>query len=964
MALHIAINCLGMPFDGSTIPTGKSLGGSETAAYFMARELRKLGHSVVVYTNSQTKGVWDGVLYEWAGPQSQEFPLGVNFHKAMMVPHDVCIIQRHPAAFLKPVNAKVTAWWLHDIAMIRNAALVQHHLINVDLVFTVSEWHKNQVAEIYGIPKDYIVATTNGIDYSMFEGLQENARETRSLVYMARPERGLELLVGPEDCIMNQLKDCHLYVCGYDNTVPQMKAYYEALWKRCVELPNVTNVGSLGKKQLYELLSKCMIYAYPTTFEDTSCIAALEANAAGLPVVGYKWSAVPETLTGGGAVLLDMKQDEKGNPYIDKGEYARTVRTLLGDPGKWEYLHKKALKKKQTWAAAAEQWSEVFQEKLVAKGNNHYRLIKHYERMSDIVALTDYAKRNDLDITSYLPDFTTNYGFFLKGDYEDHYRRYYEYEKNRGVNYGPESLDNSARYLFVAGYLEQAKPKTILDYGCAHGHYVMNLAKRLPESHFDGIDIEATNIEKAVAWAEKDGVQDRCKFFVGTSDNLYDIRDKKYDVILVGELLEHVPDPADVMEMLHPYLAEGGFMLVTVPYGPWEAMGYREHKGWRAHLHHFERQDLAEMFGEQKDYKLFAVPHSELVGHFVFVYRPSGKPIGKIDYARKHKMQKPRQTVSACLIALNSEYTLGKTLQSIDEISDEIIVGIDKNTTDETRKVAEKFGAKCFEIESPLVTGFDEARNSTIERATMDWILWIDSDETFEQQRLFKRYLRDNCYLGYAIKQHHFATEPPALFKTDLPVRVFRNNVGARFYGHVHEHPEVEMNKGMVKAIVLEDVSIIHTGYSTEDIRRRRFIRNYPLMMKDRQKWPGRKLGRFLWLRDQSHNINFTLEGNGGQLTRDMRPAAEEMLSIWRTLLDEKETRLVLEGLPFITTAARVLTPKPIHYIAKLDAAIGGNGINPENQVIDALFVGPEDINRLMEHIVEVKTKQFESRYY
>ena len=32
----------------------------------------------------------------------------------------------------------------------------------------------------------------------------------------------LELLVGPDDCIMNQLKDCHLYVCGYDNTTAQM----------------------------------------------------------------------------------------------------------------------------------------------------------------------------------------------------------------------------------------------------------------------------------------------------------------------------------------------------------------------------------------------------------------------------------------------------------------------------------------------------------------------------------------------------------------------------------------------------------------------------------------------------------------------------------------------------------------------------------------------------------------------
>lgn len=970
MKLHIAINCLGMPFDGSTIPSGKSLGGSETAAYFMAKELRRLGNSVVVYTNSQTRGVWDGVLYEWAGQTSEQFPMGVNFHKAMMVPHDVCIIQRHPLAFARPINAKVTAWWLHDLAMIRQAPMVQQHLVNVDLTFTVSEWHKNQVAEIYGIPKDYVVATTNGVDYSLFEGLQENAREPRSLVYMARPERGLELLVGPDDCIMNQLKDCHLYVCGYDNTTAQMKDYYEWLWRRCDELPNVTNVGHLGKRQLYELLSKCMVYAYPTTFEDTSCIAALEANAAGLPLVGYKWSAVPETLTAGGAVLLDMMHDDKGQPYVDKAQYARAVLNLMNDPGKWRYLHQKALKKRQTWEAAAAQWDEVFQEKLAAKGSNHFRTMKHYERHSDIVALGDYAERNGLKVTDYLPDFEDNYRFFIEGTFKEHYQAYYEYEKNRGVNYGPESLDGSARYLFVAGYLEQLKPKRILDYGCAHGHYVMNLAKAMPETEFVGIDIEETNIEKARAWAKQDGVDNRCEFIAGTAEDLSGLGAGKFDLIMLGEVLEHVPDPAKVCEALHPVLTDDGMILVTVPYGPWEAIGYKEHKGWRAHLHHFERQDLAELFGEQRDYKLFAVPHSEKLGHYVLAYKPSGRPIGRVDYARKHRMQAPRQTVSACLIARDSELTIGKTLQSIDDIADELILGVDTETKDNTIEAASRFcrangiKATIFEIESPIVQGFDNARNQTVERAAMDWILWIDSDETIDNQQAIKKYTRDNCFLGYGVKQHHFATEPPSCFKTDLPVRLFRNHVGARFYGHVHEHPEIELNKGMEKVHIIEDVSIIHTGYTTEAIRRKRFARNYPLMIRDRQRHPTRKLGRFLWLRDQSHSINFGLEANGGRVTPEMQAMALEMVGIWRELLAEGETRLALEGLAFYSTAARVLTAKPIHYVCKLDVALGTNGCNPENLPIDAIFVNREDIDRLMAHITEIKTKQFESRYY
>ncbi len=43
--LSIAIYAAGMPFNGDTIPKGKSLGGSESAAYHMAKELRAIWHS-------------------------------------------------------------------------------------------------------------------------------------------------------------------------------------------------------------------------------------------------------------------------------------------------------------------------------------------------------------------------------------------------------------------------------------------------------------------------------------------------------------------------------------------------------------------------------------------------------------------------------------------------------------------------------------------------------------------------------------------------------------------------------------------------------------------------------------------------------------------------------------------------------------------------------------------------------
>ena len=962
--MYIAIHCAGMPFNGDTIPSGQSLGGSESAAYYMAKELVKLGHHVTVFTNHAHKNAqgdvvgqwWDGVLYEWLGTPSADYPLGDRFHMVMAAPFDVCIIQRHPHAFVRPVNAKLTIWWLHDLAMYRMAGVVQQHLVNIDKIFTVSNWHKAQVSKVYDIPAESIIATWNGVDYEMFEGLDENVREPRSLFYMARPERGLENLVGTDNPIMAMLPDCHLYVCGYNNTTPEMAEYYRYLWQRCEELPNVTNLGHLGKRQLYEAMSKAQLYVYPTVFEDTSCIAALEANAAGLPLIGSEWSAVPETMKDAGAVLLPLK-----NGAVDKQEFAKAVRRVLSQPTLYNTIQKKALAKRQTWESAAIQWDQVFRDELAKKSSDPVRLAVHFEQMSDIVA----ADKGDL--TQYIKDFDKNYAFYKTGDYAGHYARYYEYEKNRGVNYGPENLQGNPRFEAVLGAVLGANPKTVLDFGCAHGHYVMNILARVPKGSMQitGIDIDKSNIEKAEAWANQAGLRDQTKFLQGSLEDLKARPDMTFDCILCSEVLEHVPNPNEYADELIKHLNPGGTFIGTTPYGPWEAIGYKDHPGWRAHLHHFERQDLIEMFGHMDGFKLMAVPWKDIFGHFVFMF--SGTDQSRpIDYERKLAQQAPYETLSVCMIAYNEEYSIGRALKSIQDVADEIIVGIDEKTTDRTREVCEAFGAKCFTIKSPLEQGFDEARNRTIEQASMDWILWFDADETFENALNLGKYMKANCYNGYAIKQHHYAVEPPALFQTDLPVRLFRNHRGIRFFGFVHEHPEQEMNKGLGKIMVIEDAAIMHTGYSTELIRRGRFSRNWPLMQKDREKYPERLLGKFLWMRDLSHYNRYLFEQTGGRaITPEMMQNAQVAIDMWRELIQAKHLRMAIDGLIYYSHAVDLVTRgQGIKYCVDMAFSKLNGGAQLPARPIEGLFQNKKDIQDLTWLMMDTHTEHMEERYF
>jgi len=165
----------------------------------------------------------------------------------------------------------------------------------------------------------------------------------------------------------------------------------------------------------------------------------------------------------------------------------------------------------------------------------------------------------------------------------------------------------------------------------------------------------------------------------------------------------------------------------------------------------------------------------------------------------RRRLSEKRETITAAFITLNAESLFLRALKSVKDIADEIIV-VDCGSTDDTIQMAERFGAKihtdkgvhfclaCNEqkdgqhfVETEHEPyGFEGPRNTCVALAESDWILWLDSDEEFLTAGTIKKYLRPNCYNGYAIRQHHFSVQPPNAFKADLPVRIFRNGIGAR----------------------------------------------------------------------------------------------------------------------------------------------------------------------------------------
>jgi (heptosyl)LPS beta-1,4-glucosyltransferase len=86
--------------------------------------------------------------------------------------------------------------------------------------------------------------------------------------------------------------------------------------------------------------------------------------------------------------------------------------------------------------------------------------------------------------------------------------------------------------------------------------------------------------------------------------------------------------------------------------------------------------------------------------------------------------------LSVVLATRNEEENIGRCLESVKGIADEIIV-VDEESKDRTAEIAKKLGAKVYE--EPHHENFHITKEKAIEKAKYEWILQLDADEVVSQ---------------------------------------------------------------------------------------------------------------------------------------------------------------------------------------------------------------------------------------
>lgn len=932
-SLSFNIHALGMPFDGTTVAT-KSLGGSESAAYYLARGLAARGHKVNCWTSIEKDSQLDGVTYMNAGRYDNTTPLGDRFeHYTRNTPHDVLIIQRGAISFHKPFASKVNIWQLHDLALHRYSAQMMGGMYQVDAVTCVSQFHLDQIQKVWGLNPDILHIVRNGVDPALYSGPRVDLpvplpTGCYKLLYQSRPERGLEHLVRPGG-IMDRCRGMNvkLIVTTYDNTTQAMAEPYARLRAMGEALPNVVHYPPLSKPQLAALQRSCDLLIYPTEFEEVSCITAMEAMHAGLPMLASDYAALSETCKDTGTVLVPLKDGK-----ADEQEFVDKLRDMIVDAVEGKELNElDELTQLQRGAAARYTWDgpvlalETLCDKLLADKVAPARVLRHAIEHSDIDFARWYGTHplssQDRIVDEARAELARMYAFTDSDEaYAAHYAKhqalyYNEFEDSvigqdvtqttrfRGV------LDGIAQIR-----LKQSRAGRVLDYGCAHGHYMFPLAKLFSDSEFVGVDISDRAVLAARKWVAAEG---RKNVRVCALNDI-SWRAEKYDIIIAAEVLEHVRDAGALLDELRDLLTPDGAIIFTTPNGRWEWSGTVPFRTGRQHLRHYEKKDIEELCAGNESIVLHApASHDQSgrpLGSWVWTVWPC-EPWGKIDNERKLREYAPRETISACLIIKNGETSLRKCVESFVDYVDEVNIYVDPATTDRTMQVcaalAEDFPNRPFNIvsatKSAMVDGFDEARNESISRAAGDWILWIDADEELLHAERMHMFSRPSMHNGFGFPQVHYSADPDQVLTTDYPCRLFRAGKGAKFYGVVHEHPETILGKAVTWSLVRHELKFIHSGYVDEDTRRKRFERNLPLLLRDREKYPTRQLNGFLMLRDIAQGLSFELQQTGRTPQSYMSRAREGVRIMEEMVNTAPQIRMIVDSLQYYSQCVAMM---------------------------------------------------------
>jgi len=160
--------------------------------------------------------------------------------------------------------------------------------------------------------------------------------------------------------------------------------------------------------------------------------------------------------------------------------------------------------------------------------------------------------------------------------------------------------------------------------------------------------------------------------------------------------------------------------------------------------------------------------------------------------------------ISATIITYNEERNVSRAIESL-RCADEILV-LDSGSNDRTVEIAEKLGARVIEGQWP---GYANQKNLAAEKATHDWILSLDADESLSEAlegeiwRLKKNGPQFDAYTMPRLAQYLGRWIRHSGWYPDRKVRLYDRRKGRWEGDFVHESVKVDGRLGHLNSNLL-----------------------------------------------------------------------------------------------------------------------------------------------------------------
>lgn len=217
---------------------------------------------------------------------------------------------------------RIPILWIHDMPLdVPFITNPQVRSMFRKIVF-VSAWQQAIFNLNAGVPYSETTVLRNAID--PIDDCDKPNDGIIRLIYHPTPHRGLDILVPVFDQLCEEFDNLQLDV--YSNfdiyARPEANEHFETLYEACRQHPKIIYHGSCPHEEVREAVARSHIFAYPSTWRETSCLTAMEAMSGRCLVVAPWYGALIETL---GNYGLGYSWTE------DKAEHAVRFKARLRD---------------------------------------------------------------------------------------------------------------------------------------------------------------------------------------------------------------------------------------------------------------------------------------------------------------------------------------------------------------------------------------------------------------------------------------------------------------------------------------------------------------------------------------------------------------------------------------------------------------------------------------------------------